>query len=338
MTVREEVAPPVMDERSSMDARRRKVHVATLSVCSNICLVIAKLVIGIVTGSISILSEAAHSASDLLAAFIALFSVETSSQPADLKHPFGHGKIENISGALEALLIFLAAIWIIYAATKKLVNPEPLMAVGWGVAVMLFSSLVNILVSERLFKVGRETDSIALQADAWHLRTDVYTSAGVMVSLTLMWIGYTFSPGLDLNWIDPIIAIIVAFVIIKAAYDLLVQSTGGLIDVRLPEEEERWIDQLIREHTPDVHGFHQLRTRKAGPFRFVEFHMKVDPEMSVERSHGITHEISQKIKEHFPAASITIHTEPCDGNCVDRCLEGCLLPVKGDINSKIPLS
>jgi len=317
-----------------MDLQHRKVRVALLSVISNTTLVVMKLAVGLLIGSVSIISEAMHSGSDLLAAVITFFSVKTSSQPADLRHPFGHGKIENVSGTVEALLIFLAAAWIIFEAIRKLLHPEPIKAVGWGVGVMLVSSVVNIVVSKMLFKVGKETDSVALQADAWHLRTDVYTSAGVMVSLALIWMGHRVFPGLDLNWLDPVAAIFVALVIMKAAYELTVRSARDLVDVRLPEEEEAWIRKLIREYQASIHGFHQLRTRKAGHFRYVEFHMLVDRQMSVDASHRITVEISASIEERFPNTTVTIHTEPCNGNCVGKCLEGCLLPVNGDSRSE----
>jgi cation diffusion facilitator family transporter len=309
-----------------MDTQRRKVRVAVLSVVSNTTLVVMKLFVGLLIGSVSIISEAIHSAVDLLAAIIALFSVKTSSIPADSKHPFGHGKIENLSGTIEALLIFVAAIWIILEAAKKLMHPEPIEAIGWGVGVMLISAVVNIVVSEMLFKVGRETDSIALQADAWHLRVDVYTSAGVMVSLSLIWIGQWILPGKDFFWLDPVAAIGVALFIIKAAYDLTTQSAKDLLDVHLPSVEVEWIRQCILDQNSVVRGFHDLRTRKAGHFRFVEFHLKVDPHMSVMDSHDITKVLKKKIKAQFPGTTVTIHIEPCDSDCVDKCIEGCLLP------------
>lgn len=308
-----------------MNPQRRKERVALLSVASNSVLVVMKLVVGLTIGSVSIISEAIHSAVDWLAAVIALFSVKTSSLPADERHPFGHGKIENISGTIEALLIFVAAGWIIFEAVKKILHPEPIEDLGWGVGVMLVSAVVNIVVSERLFKVGRETDSVALQADAWHLRTDVYTSAGVMVSLAAIWLGARIFPDLDLHWLDPAAAIGVALLIIKAAYDLTIQSARDLLDVNLPGEEEDWIRERILERRPVVHGFHQLRTRKSGHFRFVEFHLQVDPQMTVLDSHNITEELSDRIEKRFPHTSVTIHMEPCEGNCVGHCLEGCLL-------------
>ncbi len=309
-----------------MDVQTRKVRVAVLSVISNITLVVLKIIVGALIGSVSILSEAIHSGVDLIAAIIALFSVRTSSIPPDKRHPFGHGKIENISGTIEALLIFAAACWIIFEAIKRLRHPEPLEALGWGVGVMLISAVANYFVSQRLFKVGKETDSVALAADAWHLRTDVYTSAGVMIGLALIWLGERIYPGIDLNWLDPAAAIAVAMLIIKAAYDLTIQSAKDLLDVTLPPEEESWIRQRILQHQPVIHGFHRLRTRKSGHFRFVEFHLKVDPDMSVQISHAITEDLSLSIEKQFPGTSVMIHIEPCDGDCEGDCLQGCLLP------------
>jgi cation diffusion facilitator family transporter len=308
-----------------MDVQKQKTRVALLSVISNTALVLMKLVVGIMINSVSVISEAIHSGMDLVAAIIAWFSVRTSSKPADDDHPFGHGKIENVSGTVEALLIFLAAGWIIYEAIKKFIHPEPIDAAFWGVGVMLISAVTNVIVSQKLFKVGRETDSVALQADAWHLRTDVYTSLGVMVGLALIWLGKWIFPNYDLDWLDPVCAIAVALLIIKAAYDLTVQSARDLLDANLPEAEQAWIRNLIEENRGTVRGCHHLRTRKAGHFRFVEFHIQVDPKMTVEISHELARRLSRAIKEHLANSTVTIHIEPCNGHCNDKCLTGCLL-------------
>lgn len=308
-----------------MDTQRRKTRVALLSVISNSTLVLMKVVIGLTIGSVSIISEGIHSGVDLIAALIALFSVKTSGLPADKRHPFGHGKIENISGTIEALLIFLAAAWIIYEAVHKLMAPGELEAPSWGVAVMLISVVTNIFVSHMLFKVGKETDSVALQADAWHLRTDVFTSAGVMLGMAAIWLGPFVLPGVDLRWVDPVAAILVALLIFKAAYDLTLASAKDLMDVGLPVQEVAWIKDLIEGHRPQIHGFHQLRTRKAGHFRFIEFHLKVDPHLTVTASHDITEDLTEHIEEHFPHSSVMIHVEPCDGTCTEKCREGCFL-------------
>ena len=185
-----------------------------LSVASNSFLVMFKAIAGALIVSVSIISEAIHSGMDLLAAVIAFFAVRKSHAPADKQHPFGHGKLESISGLVEAGLIFIAAVWIIFEAFKKFSTAGEVEQPGWGVAVMLVSAIVNIFVSRKLFVVGAETDSLALQADAWHLRTDVYTSAGVMGSLAIIWGGGYFFPGVSLGWLDPAAAVIVAVIII----------------------------------------------------------------------------------------------------------------------------
>jgi len=308
-----------------VDADHRKRQVALLSVISNTTLVVLKLAVGLAIGAVSVISEAIHSGVDLIAAGIAWYSVRTSGIPADREHPFGHGKIENISGTVEAILIFLAAGWIMYEAAQKIISPEPLEMAAWGIAVMLLSAVVNTFVSRKLFRVGKETDSVALIADGWHLRTDVYTSAGVMAALAVIWIADLFAPEVDLHWVDPAAAIGVALLIIKAAWDLTRQSARDLLDVQLPGEEIAWIESLILQRTPVVKGYHQLRTRKSGHFRFVEVHIKVDSAMTVEASHRITQKFAREIRERFPGASVTTHVEPCDGSCGPRCLEGCLL-------------
>ena len=308
-----------------MDAQKSKEKVALLSVISNTTLVVMKLIAGVMIGSVSVMSEAIHSGVDLVAAIIALFSVKTSSLPADGRHPFGHGKIENISGTVEALLIFVAAGWIIWEAVRKLLEPQPMETVGWGVAVMFISAVANYFVARSLFKVGKETDSVALIADGWHLRTDVYTSAGVMVGLAVIWSGELLFPGRHFHWVDPVAAIGVAALIIKASWDLTRQSAGGLMDETLPSEEEEEIRRLICSQLPVVHGYHQLRTRKAGHFRFIEVHIQVDGKMSVDTAQALNQDLVRRIKERFPQATVTVHTEPCNGYCAEKCLAGCLL-------------
>jgi len=307
------------------EKNRRKSNVALLSVISNTSLVVLKLAVGTAIGSVSVISEAIHSGVDLLAATIALLAVRKSGKPADEGHPFGHGKVENISGTVEALLIFLAAGWIIYEAIKKLQNPEPLEEAWLGIAVMLISVMANIFVSRNLFRVGKETDSIALMADAWHLRTDVYTSMGVFAGLAVISVGALILPGVDLRWVDPLAAVGVALLIIKAAYHLTLESARDLVDVGLPPEEVDDIRRHIRAFAPTIRGFHRLRTRKAGSNRFVEFHIRVDASMSVDESHRITDMLADSIKQHYPGTAVTIHIEPCNCALAHEGSCGCLL-------------
>lgn len=294
-----------------MDPRNaRKTRIAVLSVASNTILTLLKLLAGLLTGSVSVLSEAIHSGMDLLAAILAWAAVRASGKPPDPTHPFGHGKFENMAGTVEAILIFAAAGFIFYEAVEKLIHPQPLESMAWGVAVMGLSVVLNIVVSNRLFKVGRETDSPALLADAWHLRTDVYTSAGVFIGLAVMTVGERLLPGRHFHWIDPVAAIFVTMLIIKAAWALTVQAGKDLLDVSLPAEEEELIRSHICAMAPEVRGFHNLRTRKSGSRRLVDLHMFVDGSMSVDRSHEMTDLLKAAIREHYPETEVTIHIEP----------------------------
>ena len=314
----------VREDRSPRNAGR-KTNVALLSVISNTLLILLKIGVGIIIGSVAVLSEAIHSGVDLVAALIALFAVRKASVAADERHPYGHGKFENISGTIEAVLIFIAAIWIIYSAVRKLIDPSEIEMPGWGVAVMLVSAIVNTVVSQRLFKVGRETDSVALQADGWHLRTDVYTSLGVMFGLLVIWVGALVWPSANLGWIDPVVAILVALMIMKAAYDLTKNAARDLLDVSLPDEDVDWIPDFVRQGWPEVRSFHRLRTRKAGSNRFIDFHLAVDDRMSVAEAHELGDEIVVAIKGRLPDSQIHIHVEPCAYQCPESCESGCLV-------------
>jgi cation diffusion facilitator family transporter len=307
---------PPMD-KASLD--KLKESTARLSVLSNTGLVLMKFIVGTAIGSVSIISEAIHSSMDLIAALIAFFSVRKSAEPPDAQHEFGHGKFEDISGLIEALLIFIAAILIIWEAGQKLLgessellNPELLM---WGIAVMGISALVNWYVSNRLFKVGKQSESIALESDAWHLRTDVYTSLGVFTGLILIRLT-------GLTILDPLIAIGVAIVIMKAAYDLTRRSLSDLIDHSIPPADEKRIQEIICDHASVYAGFHDLKTRRSGPEIFIEFHLVLPGDISVLQSHDLADHLESDLKTEFPRANITIHAEPCNEGCT-RCGSFC---------------
>ncbi len=278
-----------------------KVKVARLSIASNTLLIILKLAVGLISGSVSIISEAIHSSMDLLAAIIAFFSVRVSDNPPDSRHPYGHGKIENISGVIEALLIFVAAIWIISEATKKLLGGEiELDAIGWGSAVMIISAIVNAIVSHRLYKVARQTNSVALEADALHLKTDVYTSLGVAVGLGLILLT-------GINWLDPVVAILVALFIIRESYELLKRAFTPLLDTA-------WSDSEITELETTLSrlevNYHDLRTRIAGNYRFIDIHVEIPGEVSVGNAHNYCDKIEDELKIIYENLVVTIHVEP----------------------------
>jgi cation diffusion facilitator family transporter len=278
-----------------------KVSVARLSIVSNTCLIIMKLAVGILSGSVSIISEAIHSSMDLVAAMIAFFSVRVSDNPPDSRHPYGHGKIENISGVIEALLIFVAAIWIIAEAIKKLMGEAiELDSIGIGSGIMLISAIVNIFVSRRLYKVARETHSVALEADALHLKTDVYTSLGVSVGLGLILIT-------GINWLDPVVAILVALFIIRESYILLKRAFTPLLDEAWDNDE---IDDLEKTLNELNVNYHELRTRIAGNYRFIDLHMDLPKDLSVESAHNYCDMIEEKLTSKFQNLNVTIHVEP----------------------------
>jgi len=293
-----------------------KQKVAALSIVSNTLLVILKLVAGILTNSVSIISEAIHSGLDLVAAIIAFISVRISSRPPDGRHRYGHGKFENVSGTIEALLIFVAAIMIIKEAYQKLIHGSDVETIGLGIGVMAFASLANWIISGILMKTAKKTDSIALEADALHLRTDVYTSVGVMLGLLVLAIT-------KIQILDPLIAMGVALLIIKAAFDLTVKALVPLLDVALPPEEEEEINQALSLiSSVGIVGYHQLRTRKAGAERYVDMHLVVPRDLSIAEVHAICDRVEQEIEDRLPHVHVLVHAEPCEDEDCALC-KGC---------------
>jgi len=293
------------ENKSKIDQLNRdKNGIAWLSVIFNSVLLVAKFIVGLSIGSVSVVSEAIHSGIDLIAAIIALISVRKSSQPPDAEHYYGHGKFENISGAVEAILILVAAALIIREAYIKLVSGVQIDSVNLGIVVMGVSVGANIYVSQRLFKIARKTESIALEADAWHHRTDVLTSLGILLGLVV--IRFT-----GIKILDPIMAIIVSLFILRAAIELTLKSVKDLIDVRLPEAEEKKIRDIIQKYEGHYFEFHEMRTRRAGSDRFIDFHLVVCHNANVEDAHSLADKMESEIIQEFPRASVIIHLEPC---------------------------
>lgn len=277
---------------------------AAISVLSNLLLVVAKLVVGFATGSVSVISEAVHSGMDLAAAVIALTAVRVSARPADTGHSYGHGKAENFSGAIEAVLIFAAAAWIIYEAAHRIAaGGGRLESLNLGLVVMGLSVVMNFFVSRNLLKVAARTDSIALEADARHLTTDMATSAGVFIGLLAVQL-----TGLD--WLDPVIAVLIALIIMRTAFDLTRRSVVDLLDQSLPPTERMAIISVINEYSEQVLEFHSMRTRKSGAERYVDLHLVVDRRESLVRAHEICTEIEDRIKARLPGCDVVIHIEP----------------------------
>ncbi len=293
-----------------------KIKVARLSVVSNCILIVIKLVVGIMMQSVSVISEAIHSGIDLVASIIALFAVKESAKPADTEHPFGHGKIENVAGTIEAVLIFGAAIYIIWEAVHKLLRGSVAIEhLGAGAVVMAIAAVANYLVSQRLMHVATKTDSVALEADAMHLRTDVYTSVGVLVGLIAIKLT-------GITMLDPLVAIVVACLILKAAYDLTKSAFFHILDIKLPDDEEAVIHGVMDEYSKHYLEFHKLRTRKSGHLRHIDMHLVVPKLMTVEMGHRLSHQISTEIQSRLDHSHVLVHLEPCVGEC-GACVTAC---------------
>ncbi|ADL69809.1 cation diffusion facilitator family transporter [Thermoanaerobacterium thermosaccharolyticum DSM 571] len=279
-----------------------KQNSALLSVISNSVLIVIKLLTGILMHSVSVISEAIHSSIDLIASLIAFLSIRVAVKPADEDHPFGHSKYENISGFVEAILIFFAAILIIYEAVRRIVTGTYVENLGTGIIVMLFASFVNAVVSYFLFKVSKKEDSIALRADAMHLLTDVFTSLGVTIGLVVIKVT-------KLGILDPIIAIFVALLIIKASIGLTKEALKDLADTSLPEKEVKEIENIIKSNI-EITSFHKLRTRKSGSRREIDVHLRVDKDYNIVEAHELSHKVSKQIVDKFPDSHVIIHIEP----------------------------
>jgi len=294
-----------------------KTGAAGLTIGTVALLSLLKIAVGVISGSVSIIAQAIDSLLDLFASLFTFFSLRIAGKPADREHPFGHGKAESISGVVQGGLIFAAAAYIFYQAVTRIVVGADIEYVTAGIVVMAVCIVVNIIVSRHLLRVARKTDSAALEANARNLATDVYTALGVLAGLVAVRIS-------GLNILDPIIAIGVALFILKTAYDVVRKSFPHLIDVKLPEDEEALIESTMREHMGELVGFHSLRTRKAGSERYIELHMIMARDASVERAHNLCDHLEEDIKSKLPNASVTIHVEPCDREC-DSCPDNCPL-------------
>lgn len=297
-------------------AHAKKIGVARLSIISNTFLTTGKLLVGLSMGSVGVISEAIHSGLDLIASLIAFMAVRQSGKPADEDHPYGHGKFENLASILEALLILAAAIGIFIQAVPKLIHgSHEIESLGWGVAVMAVSAVVNFAISRQLIKVGKETDSPALVADGWHLKTDVYTSLGVFLGLAGIYLtGYTL--------LDPLVGIAVGVLIVKASIDLIKESMGVMLDVSLPPEEEEVIKRVLEGRTEQFIEYHGLRTRKSGPYRYVDLHLVVSRHMPVGTAHQLCDQIEQEIEDELSGIQVLIHLEPCEA-AIETSQENC---------------
>lgn len=295
-------APRTAPDRGAGDARANRAA-ALLSIASNTTLTLVKLVLGVVTGSVAVLSEAAHSASDLAASAIAFFAVRASARPADHDHPYGHEKAENLAAAVEGLLVLGAGLLVAAEAVRRLVvGGEPVVHLELAIAVMFGSAVVNIIVSRRLYRVARRTGSPAIEGDALHLSADVWTSAGTGAGLLLVMIT---------GWdpLDAIVALAVSGYVTWMGTSLTHRAAQMLLDRTLPEEELARIDAVLRHAGGGGVSFHAVRARRAGSKRHIDLHMVVPPETTVRDGHAMSGRLKAELQEVIPNADVLIHLE-----------------------------
>nr|WP_196599018.1 cation diffusion facilitator family transporter [Pectinatus frisingensis] len=285
------------------DALKRRT--AYLSIISNTVLVVLKLFVGIYVGAVSLISEAMHSGVDLIAALIAFWAVRKAMIPPDQKYDYGYGKYENLSSAIEAMLIVGAALMIIYEAFTKLHSPAAMQNLEYGITIMGISIAINILVSRRLIYVAKKADSQALEADGLHLQSDVWTSVGVLTGLFGMQI-------LGWYWLDPVVAVAVALIIFRAGYKMIVKSARDLTDASLSAEYEKKICAIFMNYK-EVLGYHNLRTRSAGAYKMIDVHLNFDSSMKLGDVHAVCDKIELAIKKSMgPTVDVVIHPEPVE--------------------------
>ncbi len=283
-----------------------KVRTATLSVASNSGLILLKVIAGTITGSVAILTEAVHSSIDLVASVVAFFSVRKAGEPADESHRYGHEKLENLAAAIEGVLILVGSAVIAFEAIRRLLGHGHVERLGFGIVVVAFAIVVNLVVSAVVARNARRTESAALEADAAHLRTDALTSAGVLAALILVKIT-------GAQWIDPVVALAVAAAIVFTGVRLLSRSSRVLIDEALPPEEVAIIRSAVEEFSGSgVVGYHELRTRRAGSRRYVDLHVQFRKGTSLEDAHRTAHELQDLVGARLNGADVLIHLEPQD--------------------------
>lgn len=278
---------------------------AWLSIAAALATIALKTAAWWVTGSVGLLSDAAESVVNLIAAVVALFALRVAARPADKNHHFGHSKAEYFSSAIEGVMIFVAAAAIVGFAIERLILPRPLEEIGIGLVISVVAALVNGAVAWVLLRAGRRYNSITLRADAHHLFTDLVTSAGVVVGVVL--VGVT-----GWNWLDPVVALLVGINILWTGWRLVSESASGLMDESLPKEDNARLRQILTDHESDEVHFHAFRTRISGARAFMEFHMLVPGAWSVQRGHDAMEDLIDLIRSEYTELRVIGHLEPIE--------------------------
>jgi cation diffusion facilitator family transporter len=278
-------------------------------------LILLKIAVSWLTGSISISAQAADSLLDLFAGIITFSAIRIAAKPADEEHPYGHGKVEDIAAVAQGIIIVTAAGLIIYFSIRRIIEGAAIELTEAGIGVMLVSIVVSILLSRHLLKVSRVTGSVAIEANARNIAADVYSALAVLAGLVIVRLT-------GLSIIDSIIAIGVAIYILKIAYDTIRKPLSGLVDTKLSPSQEAIIKASLMNYSLQVVGFHALRTRRAGSQHYIDFHLVMDRDISLQQAHEICDQIEAEIQNKLPESSVTIHIEPCSDEC-EQCSAIC---------------
>ncbi|HOW68763.1 MAG TPA: cation diffusion facilitator family transporter [Candidatus Paceibacterota bacterium] len=292
-------------------AEKEKQSVALSSVLAAVFLTGLKLAVGVASGSLGILAEAAHSGLDLGAALITYFAVRISGKPADRNHLYGHGKVENLSALFETILLLVTCIWIIHEAYDRLmVKPVKVEASIWAFAVMAISIVVDISRSRMLYRAAHKHNSQALEADALHFRTDIWSSAVVIFGLFGVKMAEWF-PALDFfQRADALAALGVAMIVVHVSVKLGMRTIEGLLDVAPAGMAEK-IRSLV-ESMNDVKDCHAVRVRPSGPHLFIDVHVSLDEKMPLKQVHELMDQVEEIVMKAIPNADVTVHPEPSD--------------------------
>ncbi|BCW96198.1 MAG: cation diffusion facilitator family transporter [Fimbriimonadales bacterium] len=283
------------------DTKRRA---AVVSLLYNLTATGVKLVAALITGSMSLLSEALHSATDVVASLFAYLGVRMGATPPDPQHPYGHGKAETLAGFGEAILLMVIVGYLLFEGARRLIAGSELQQLEWGVAVMALSTLTSLAVGQYVWRTGKRTQSLALMSNGQHLMIDFWTSLGLLVALGVIhFTGWVF--------IDALLAIAIALWLFRGAWRLAARAFHELIDHALPEHELARIDSILRSE-PHLLNYHHLRTRRSGAMRYVEVHIVLPHDWSLQRAHTVADALEKRIERELAPAEVTIHMDPYD--------------------------
>ncbi len=281
-------------------------RIAAISLAVTACLLALKLVLGTISDSIAVLSDAVDSGTDLAAGFAALLSVRIARQPANEQYPYGHGKVEALSAAVAATIIGVGGGVITYQAIRRLIEGSPEIHVEVGLIAMVIAGAANLVVGYLMAREAKRSNSMALRAESTHLRTNVVQAGAIIVGLLLVW-------ATDEEVFDPLVALALAAYMAYTAIGLVRTAIEEMMDAALPEEDMRAILDVLEAHKHEVRGYHNIRTRRSGATRHVDMHVLFDPEGTVTHVHEVADTIADDIQTRLPGCTVVVHPEPDTG-------------------------